>query len=103
MDKVPERQGGNGRGGDKAHNDVREARSTKLEEDQLLKTGEPPLGWQHGSDFQEHLQWSHGMDIRLERTEGCLGAEGAGALSAGQLLKKFRHEGQPPKGRLHSL
>lgn len=37
----------------------------KSEEDQPLRTEELPLGQQHGSDFQEHLLWSRGLDYQV--------------------------------------
>lgn len=84
---MPERQRKNDRGEGKA-------KSMKVEEDQLLKTEVPPLGWPHARNFQEHLLYGCVIEIPLERFEEGMRAEGARAVSAGRWLERFGHEGQ---------
>lgn len=67
---MPERQGGNDRGGGKA-------KSMKVEEGKLLKTEVLPPRWPHARDFQEHPLCGCAIDIPLERCEEGMRAEGA--------------------------
>lgn len=70
---MPERQGGHSRGVGKTWDVATEAKRSECEDGGGLAAEDRRATWksqQYGSDFQEHLPWSHGTDTRLEKSEG---------------------------------